>query len=233
MLSRDIKSVTVGQVGDCSELRKYYHAQLAVRRRPPDLVEETVNNFEVQRSVLDPGLSFWFRIIVFWVWSPLFIMKVSRSTRKLAKSKFTSRVRSKRRAAPIFNARVIAQPPIPSYIKRSIRRFTKRAFRRTAPSYGGGGTFSSQVRLPLLALPSPATVTVPSVALPSGSIRSQLASRGQIGSGGQSFSTSSVGYAGQQPGFWSGLWDRLTGTPTLAQYGDPDKRVDTRRRRFR
>lgn len=64
--------------------------------------------------------------------------------------------RSKR--VPLFAYRVKPLSPIPSYVKRSIRSFTKKAFKRKQPSYGGGATFvyasgSKAPVAPLLALP--------------------------------------------------------------------------------
>ena len=77
-------------------------------------------------------------------------------SRKFNKARSAPRVR-RRKTAKMFNQRVISQPPIPRYIKKSIRRFTKRAFRKTQPSYGGGLSFvSSQPAAPMLALPGPA-----------------------------------------------------------------------------
>lgn len=72
------------------------------------------------------------------------------------KRRAVSRIR-RRKTAKMFNNRPIARPPIPSYIKRSQRRFTKRSFKSKAPSYGSQAVFLTKA--PLLALPSPPTTT--------------------------------------------------------------------------
>lgn len=86
---------------------------------------------------------------------------------KSNKRRLTKTIKSKRtrRAAPVFNAKVIAQPPIPSYLKRSVRRFWKKSFRKSQPSYGGGVSFSSAPQVSLLALPGPPPTSTPKVTL--------------------------------------------------------------------
>lgn len=113
------------------------------------------------------------KIIVFWGLDHFFIMKTYRSRSIKRRATGIARSRKSRRVAPLYNARVQSQPPIPSYIKRSVRSFVKRAFRKTQPSYGGGTSFRAPVSSSQLALPSPATSTaIPLPAKPS--FRSQI-----------------------------------------------------------
>lgn len=72
----------------------------------------------------------------------------------------------------VFQRSVKPQPAIPRRLKKSIRRFQKKSFRRKQPSYFGGRSIITTRPSGQLALPAKSTVDIP----PSKSVRNVLAS---------------------------------------------------------